>query len=339
MHLRLVCSPLTSARCGSRARDIGAVSLALERRNSGLRAHQDQQKTAPVPAQMRASVPEGDGPCRWRAPTPAAAAVSSAGAPWLPRLQRVARRLACNAAGGDAFRQCAHCRGWCGAPPLLTMVGGGVAGERIEIVAARRLAAMLRPAAHASASAVRTSGLGAGSPPDDARRRADARAARLRRSGAPQPGVLPPTVRRARPQRVGVGRRSTFLSRDSAFASSNATLDACELARYTVRRPLGDAYSDSNTRERRPYEWRRARRGGVARVAAARAVLQPNITRLVRVRDHQWRRQQIPPCVAWQVYYADRRRRRPRVASSRRSTTTAVRTPTRQAWLLGRAAH
>ena len=42
---------------------------------------------------------------------------------------------------------------------------------------------------------------------------------------------------------------------DSAFTSSNETLDAVwSLARYTVHAASLDAYSDSNTRERRPYE-------------------------------------------------------------------------------------
>jgi len=42
---------------------------------------------------------------------------------------------------------------------------------------------------------------------------------------------------------------------DSAFTSSNATLNAVwELARYTVHAASLDSYSDSNTRERRPYE-------------------------------------------------------------------------------------
>ena len=46
-----------------------------------------------------------------------------------------------------------------------------------------------------------------------------------------------------------------WVDADSAFASSNATLDAVwRLARYTVHAASLDTYSDSNTRERRPYE-------------------------------------------------------------------------------------
>ena len=42
---------------------------------------------------------------------------------------------------------------------------------------------------------------------------------------------------------------------DSAFASSNATLDAVyDLCRYTVHSAAIDTYTDSNTRERTPYE-------------------------------------------------------------------------------------
>lgn len=42
---------------------------------------------------------------------------------------------------------------------------------------------------------------------------------------------------------------------DSSFTSSNATLNAVwELCRYTLDAASLDTYTDSNTRERRPYE-------------------------------------------------------------------------------------
>ncbi len=42
---------------------------------------------------------------------------------------------------------------------------------------------------------------------------------------------------------------------DTSFTSSNATLNAVwELSRYTLEAASLDTYTDSNTRERRPYE-------------------------------------------------------------------------------------
>jgi hypothetical protein len=46
-----------------------------------------------------------------------------------------------------------------------------------------------------------------------------------------------------------------YVDTDSSFASSNATLNAVwELSRYTLEAASMDTYTDSNTRERRPYE-------------------------------------------------------------------------------------
>ena len=46
-----------------------------------------------------------------------------------------------------------------------------------------------------------------------------------------------------------------WVESDSSFTSSNATLDAVyDLCRYTVHAAALDTYTDSNTRERTPYE-------------------------------------------------------------------------------------
>jgi alpha-L-rhamnosidase len=46
-----------------------------------------------------------------------------------------------------------------------------------------------------------------------------------------------------------------WVANDTAFDSSNATLNAVwELSRYTLEAGVLDTYTDSNTRERRPYE-------------------------------------------------------------------------------------
>jgi alpha-L-rhamnosidase len=46
-----------------------------------------------------------------------------------------------------------------------------------------------------------------------------------------------------------------YYPEDSSFTSSNATLNAVfELSRYTLEAASLDTYTDSNTRERRPYE-------------------------------------------------------------------------------------
>ena len=93
---------------------------------------------------------------------------------------------------------------------------------------------------------------------------------------------------------------------DSTFTSSNATLNAVwELCRYTVHAAALDTYTDSNTRERRPYE-----ADGI--IAAS--------GRLMVQRDFLWARhshafviqnptwpvewQQITPFLGWQDYQA-----------------------------------
>ena len=49
--------------------------------------------------------------------------------------------------------------------------------------------------------------------------------------------------------------RYPYISSDSSFRSDNSTLNAVwELARYTLEATSLDTYTDSNTRERRPYE-------------------------------------------------------------------------------------
>ena len=51
------------------------------------------------------------------------------------------------------------------------------------------------------------------------------------------------------------GAKYEYVPADSAFASSNATLNAVhELARWTLDGGVLDTYTDSNSRERRPYE-------------------------------------------------------------------------------------
>ena len=51
------------------------------------------------------------------------------------------------------------------------------------------------------------------------------------------------------------GVKYEYAPADSAFVSSNATLNAVhELARWTLDGGVVDTATDSNTRERRPYE-------------------------------------------------------------------------------------
>ena len=95
-----------------------------------------------------------------------------------------------------------------------------------------------------------------------------------------------------------------WVETDSAFASSNATLDAVwHLARYTVHAASLDAYSDSNTRERRPYE-----ADGVI-AATARLLVQRDV--LWARHSHAWVLQnptwpvewkQISPFLGWQDF-------------------------------------
>ena len=91
---------------------------------------------------------------------------------------------------------------------------------------------------------------------------------------------------------------------DSAFVSSNATLNAVwHLARYTVNAASLTTYSDSNTRERRPYE-----ADGVI-AASARLLVQRDV--LWARHSHAWVIQyptwpvewkQLTPFLGWQDY-------------------------------------
>jgi hypothetical protein len=91
--------------------------------------------------------------------------------------------------------------------------------------------------------------------------------------------------------------------RDSHFESDNATLDAVfELCRYTLEAGVLDTYSDSNTRERQPYE-----ADGIV-AASARYLLQRDF--LWARHSHAWvindptwpvEWRQLSPFLGWQV--------------------------------------
>jgi len=92
----------------------------------------------------------------------------------------------------------------------------------------------------------------------------------------------------------------------SAFSSTNATLDAVwGLSRYTLRAGLLDTYTDSNTRERRPYECD----GLIA--AAGRYLVQGDVAWVRHSHSYvlqhptwpvEW--QQMTALLAWQDYWA-----------------------------------
>ena len=92
----------------------------------------------------------------------------------------------------------------------------------------------------------------------------------------------------------------------SAFSSTNATLDAVwELSRWTLRAGLLDTYTDSNTRERRPYECD----GLIA--AAGRLLVQGDVAWVRHSHSYvlahptwpiEW--QQMTALLAWQDYWA-----------------------------------
>ena len=93
---------------------------------------------------------------------------------------------------------------------------------------------------------------------------------------------------------------------DSQFSSSNATLDAVfELCRYTVDAASLDTYTDSNTRERRPYE-----ADGIiaasARLLVQRDVLWGRHSHAWVINDPTWpvEWKQITPFLLWQDYMA-----------------------------------
>lgn len=102
------------------------------------------------------------------------------------------------------------------------------------------------------------------------------------------------------------GAKYEYVPADSAFASSNATLDAVhELARWTLDGGVLDTYTDSNSRERRPYECD----GLVA--SANRLALQGDA--MWGRHSHAWvlevptwpvEWQQMAALLAWQDYYA-----------------------------------
>lgn len=93
---------------------------------------------------------------------------------------------------------------------------------------------------------------------------------------------------------------------DSQFASSNATLNAVwELCRYTLNAASLDTYTDSNTRERRPYE-----ADGIiaatARLMVQRDFLWPRHSHAWVINDPTWpvEWKQITPFLGWQDYMA-----------------------------------
>jgi len=93
---------------------------------------------------------------------------------------------------------------------------------------------------------------------------------------------------------------------DSAFVSSNATLDAVyELCRYTVFSAALDTYTDSNTRERTPYE----ADGLIAasgRIAVQRDYLFPRHSHAYVLQNPTWpvEWKMLTPYLAWQDYQA-----------------------------------
>lgn len=96
-------------------------------------------------------------------------------------------------------------------------------------------------------------------------------------------------------------------SSDTGFASSNPLLNRVwELCRHTLQAGVTDTYSDSNTRERRPYE-----ADGII-AAASRLLLQRNTVMWAR-HSHSWvlafptwpiEWAQITPFLAYQDYMA-----------------------------------
>jgi len=93
---------------------------------------------------------------------------------------------------------------------------------------------------------------------------------------------------------------------DTAFASSNTTLNAVwELSRYTLEAASLDTYTDSNTRERRPYE----ADGIIAatgRLMLQRDFLWPRHSHAWVINDPTWpvEWQQISAFLGWQDYMA-----------------------------------
>ena len=102
------------------------------------------------------------------------------------------------------------------------------------------------------------------------------------------------------------GVKYEYVASDSSFASSNATLNAVhELARWTLEGGVVDTYTDSNSRERRPYECD----GLVA--SANRLALQSDA--MWGRHSHTWvlavptwpvEWMQMAALLAWQDYYA-----------------------------------
>jgi alpha-L-rhamnosidase len=97
-----------------------------------------------------------------------------------------------------------------------------------------------------------------------------------------------------------------YYDSDSQFTSSNATLNAVyELSRYTLEAASLDTYTDSNTRERRPYE-----ADGIiaasARMLVQRDVLWPRHSHAWVMNDPTWpvEWKQISPFLGWQDYMA-----------------------------------
>ena len=93
---------------------------------------------------------------------------------------------------------------------------------------------------------------------------------------------------------------------DSSFSSSDATLDAVfELCRYTLEAASLDTYTDSNTRERRPYE----ADGIIAatgRLMVQRDFLWGRHSHAWVIHDPTWpvEWKQITPFLGWQDYMA-----------------------------------
>jgi len=95
-------------------------------------------------------------------------------------------------------------------------------------------------------------------------------------------------------------------STDSHFESSNATLDAVyEISRYTLEAASLDTYTDSNTRERRPYE-----ADGIiaatARLLIQRDYLWPRHSHAWVINDPTWpvEWKQLSSFLGWQDYMA-----------------------------------
>jgi len=93
---------------------------------------------------------------------------------------------------------------------------------------------------------------------------------------------------------------------DSYFTSSNATLnEVWNLARYTLDAASLDTYTDSNTRERRPYE----ADGIIAatgRLLVQRDFMWPRHSHAFVLHDPTWpvEWKQLSPFLGWQDYYA-----------------------------------